>query len=59
MYEYSYNFLLLESPSSKIIYMDTDSFILSSEEDFYETIKENPERFDTSNFKLENQFYNI
>jgi len=36
--------------------MDTDSFILSSEEDFYETIKENPERFDTSNYKLENQF---
>jgi len=36
--------------------MDTESFILSSEEDLYETIKENPERFDTSNYKLENQF---
>jgi len=36
--------------------MDKDSFILSSEEDFYETMKENPERFDTSNYKLENQF---
>jgi len=31
MYEFYYNFLLLKSPSSKIIYMDTDSFILSSE----------------------------
>jgi len=36
--------------------MDTDSFILSSEEDFFETIKESPERLDTSNYKLENQF---
>jgi len=36
--------------------MDTDSFILSSEKDFYETMKENTERFDTSNYKLENQF---
>jgi len=36
--------------------MGTDSFILSSEKDFYETIKENPERFATSNYKLENKF---
>jgi len=26
MYEFCYNFLLLKSPSSKIIYMNTDSF---------------------------------
>jgi len=32
--------------------MDTDSLILSLEEDFYETIKENPERFNTSKYKL-------
>jgi len=36
--------------------MDTDLFILSSEKDFLETMKENTERFDSSNYKLENQF---
>ncbi|XP_041675515.1 uncharacterized protein LOC121530461 [Drosophila eugracilis] len=56
MYEFYYNFLLVKSPSTKIIYMDTDSFILSSEDDFYETIKANPDRFDTSNYKLENKY---
>jgi len=59
MYEFYYNFLILKSPPSKIIYMDTDSFILSSEEDFYETIKENPERFDTLNYNLDNQFNKV
>jgi len=44
MYEFYHNFSLRKSPSSKINYMSTDLFILSSEVDFYETIKENPER---------------
>jgi len=41
MYSFYYKFLLLKSPT-KIIYMDTDLFILSSEKDFYETIKKIP-----------------
>jgi len=32
------------------MYRDTDSFILSSEEDSYQNIRHNPQRFDTSNY---------
>ncbi|QKS69572.1 PolB [Drosophila-associated adintovirus 2] len=56
MYDYYYKFMLAKSPSTKIIYMDTDSFITSSKDDVYKLIKNNPERFDTSNYTIENSF---
>lgn len=56
MYDFYYNFLSVKSPSTRIVYMDTDSFITSSTDDVYELIKQNPERFDTSNYAPGNSF---
>lgn len=54
MYNSYYNFFKKEDENIRCIYMDTDSFILSSEKDIYEIIKSNPSKFDTSNYRRDN-----
>lgn len=56
MYDFYYNFLTKEDPNLKCIYMDTDSFVISSENDIYDIIKRNPTKFDTSDYQLNNAF---
>lgn len=56
MYDFYYNFLKQKSDNVKVMYMDTDSFIISTSTDIYNIIKNNPEKFDTSDFDENNQF---
>lgn len=56
MYDFYYNFLVKEDEKLKCIYMDTDSFVISSEKDIYEIIKNNSDKFDTSEYKPENVY---
>lgn len=56
MYDFYYNFLTKEDPNLKCIYMDTDSFVISSEHDIYDIIKRNPSKFDTSDYQLNNAY---
>jgi len=54
MYEHFHNFLYVKCPSLKLLYMDTNFFVISSEYDIYKLIKENPNYFDTVNYKSNN-----
>lgn len=58
MYEYYYNFLKPKyGENIQIAYTDTDSFVLHVKtDDFYEDMKQNLERYDTSDYPLNNQF---
>lgn len=58
MYEFYYNFLKPKyGEKIKLVYTDTDSFILHVEtEDFYEDMKDNLERYDTSDYAEDNRF---
>lgn len=58
MYEYYYNFLKPKyGDKIRLIYTDTDSFILYVEtDDFYADMKENLERYDTSDYPEDNKF---
>lgn len=58
MYDFYYNFLIKEDENLKCIYMDTDSFVISSKRDMYEIMRNNPDKFDTSDFK-HNNIYGI
>lgn len=59
MYEFHYNFMMkhFNYEKCKMIYTDTDSFIYNIQcEDFYAFLKENSERFDTSDYPLDNKY---
>lgn len=61
MYEYHYDFMLRQYDinNCKLQYTDTDSFIYNITcEDAYHLLKENSERFDTSDYP-QNNIYNI
>lgn len=61
MYEFHYDFMLNELPPQKcrILYTDTDSFVYELQcDDAYALIRANKNRFDTSDYKLNNP-YNI
>ena len=58
MYEFYYEKLRFIFPSHKLLYMDTDSFILSAEtDDIYPCIKSNLKYFDTSNYPSDHFCY--
>lgn len=61
MYQFHYDILKPMYPASKLLYMDTDSFIYDiNTQDFYKDLKalaeNNTPYFDTSNFAQNNQF---
>lgn len=58
MYEFYYDFMYKNfTQNFKLCYMDTDSFVFNIKtDDWYEFIKHNLDRFDTSNFNKNNQF---
>ncbi|XP_071055460.1 uncharacterized protein [Onthophagus taurus] len=58
MYEFYYNFLKPKyNEAIRLCYMDTDSFTVHiNTDDLYEDIKLNLDKFDTSNYHLDNQF---
>jgi len=53
MYDFYYNFLLVKSPSTRVVYMDTDSFITSSTDNVYEQGRKYSELFDKQIMPLE------
>lgn len=52
MYDFHYDFIKKKNDSkAKLLYSDTDSFIYEIEtKDFYDDMKKELDRFDTSNF---------
>lgn len=57
MYEFHYNYIKNNTMlNSKLLYTDTDSFIYSTRGDFYEEIKKDIHRFDTSDYTVDNIF---
>lgn len=58
MYEYYYNFLKTKyGENICLAYTDTDSFVLHVKtDDFYEDMKQNLERYDTSDYPENNKF---
>ncbi|XP_074037614.1 uncharacterized protein [Leptinotarsa decemlineata] len=58
MYEFFYKFIKKHYGSNaSLLYTDTDSLILKIfTENFYDFMRDNVEKFDTSNYKVENQF---
>lgn len=58
MYEYYYNFLKKRyGDQISLVYTDTDSFVLEVEtDDFYADMKQNLERYDTSDYPKDNKF---
>lgn len=59
MYEFHYDFMLkyYDANNCRIVYTDTDSFMYElTDKDIYKFIKANPERFDTSDFPLDNRY---
>ena len=58
MYEFYYDFLKRKCKSIKLLYMDTDSFIIVIiDENFDDIMLENKEYFDLSNFSKESKYY--
>lgn len=59
MYDFHYNFMLKEfsHEECKLLYTDTDSFIYNIQcDDIYDFLKENSNRFDTSDYPIDNNF---
>lgn len=58
MYDFFYGTIKHEfQDHASLLYMDTDSLILKIEtDDFYSFMKDNIEKFDTSNYKTDNSF---
>ncbi|KAJ8916935.1 hypothetical protein NQ315_013407 [Exocentrus adspersus] len=59
VYDFHYNFMLkkFSVDDCKLLYTDTDSLIYDIKcDDFYEIIKENLHKFDTSDFKQDNPY---
>jgi hypothetical protein len=58
LYDFYYDFIKYNFPqNASLLYTDTDSLIIKIEtDDFYEFIKENVEKFDTSNYTVGNKF---
>lgn len=59
MYEFHYDFMLkhFNTENCKLLYTDTDSFMYEiTGENIYEFIRNNPDKFDTSDFPLGNPY---
>ncbi len=56
MYDFHYKFMKGEFEKVQILYTDTDSFIYEVSGNIYDCIRNNLEKFDTSNFSPDNQF---
>ena len=60
MYKFYYDFLKQKCKNFKLIYMDTNSFIIKAiGENFDDIMLENKEHFDLSNFSKDNKYYCI
>ena len=58
MYEFYYNFLKKRYRNVKLLYMDTDSFIIEiTDENFDQIMFENKEFFDLSNYSKDCKYY--
>lgn len=59
MYDFHYNFMLqkFNYKDCKLLYTDTDSFIYNVKcEDMYTFIRDNPDKFDTSDYVVNNEY---
>lgn len=57
MYDFHYDYMKEKFPDCNILYMDTDSLIYEVFcDDFYESIKPDLNRFDTSDYPKDNQY---
>jgi hypothetical protein len=56
MYDFHYKFMKKKFNRVQILYTDTDSFLYEVSDNIYDRIRENLEKFDTSNFSPNNQF---
>ena len=58
MYDFYYNKLKKQYPTCKLLYTDTDSFILKIEtDDFYRDMKQTINLYDTSNYSKEHYLF--
>ena len=57
MYKFYYDFVKKKCKNPKLLFTDTDSLCIETEEDFYEIMYENKELFDLSNFPKESKYY--
>ena len=57
MYKFYYDFVKKKCKNRKLLFTNTDSLCIETEEDFYEIMYENKELFDLSNFPKESKYY--
>ena len=57
MYKFYYDFVKKKCKNHKLLFTNTDSLCIETEEDFYEIMYENKELFDLSNFPKESKYY--
>ena len=58
MHKFYYDFIQKKCKNIKLLYTDTDSFIIEiTNEDFDEVMFENKEFFDLSNFSKDSKYY--
>ena len=57
MYKFYYDFVKKKCKNPKLLFTNTDSLCIETEEDFYEIMYENKEFFDLSNFPKESKYY--
>ena len=56
-YKFWYDFVKTKCRNPKLLFTDTDSLCLETEEDFYETTLEPKELFDLSNFPTDSKYF--
>ena len=57
MYEFYYDFVKKKFKNPKLLFTETDSLCIETEEDFYEIMYHNKELFDLSNFPKDSEYY--
>ena len=56
-YKFWYDFVKTKCRNPKLLFTDTDSLCLETEEDFYKTMLEPKELFDLSNFPTDSKYF--
>ena len=59
MYQFHYDFIMKHYPETELLFTDTDSFcyLIPTERNFYEDIRNNTEWFDFSNYSPDHPNY--
>ena len=57
MYKFYYDFVKKKCKNPNLLFPDTDSWCIKTEEDFYEIMYQNKESFDLSNFAKDSKYY--